>query len=320
MRRPRIRYYLNRPAARGLTKKARDVYEVLLACCKDDESGDLNFGVVRDRYLMSETGWSESSICRARRELAETGLVLVVASGLGRAHTAYKLVLTPVGCELEAYAERAAEMADQVVVGGAVRTSCETTQSGLPDNSESSGLTPPYARAPQSFRDHLPLPVPGQGPSGQAAGLRPTANPSPGSAGATTCPTAAIRGKPCASCRACGTNPRALRQAAAKAQGLTRVADFMRNATPPDQRLEVNHRNLPTARAIADEIAARAAAKRKTSSEGRSAPGHDDEGRPPPGSSSAGGESAVGAVDHPESEGDLMDVETQQLSQPDPPV
>jgi hypothetical protein len=242
------------------------MYEVLLACGKPDLSGELNFGTVRDAWIMQQTGYSESSVYRARKELVAAGLIVVAASGQGRAITTYTLVLEAIGVEVEMFEARAeklrAEVNGRPVEGSPAALSqvgSETALRGQPDDSEPSKTAPPTRAHPEFSPSASPQPLAGSGQGqGDEAPLRGSEEhmASGSAAAASPCPRAASRGEPCASCRACGTNPRALRERAAAERATRRVPDILASGTPPALRDAVYARGLAEARAA---LAARSA-------------------------------------------------------------
>lgn len=266
MRAGEVTSQLSRPAARGLSRPARAMFKELLICARSGTG--LPRWPIRDLWLQQRTGYSESSVYRARKELAGLGLIVVERTGEGRDMSSYRVILTPVGVEVEAYQARAQEMARAMTAGGDLNPDLEDVEGAAAgtlaavemkalgrqgEGSEPSPPTPPTHARPGSSGVLPPLPVPGQGPESNpdAAPLRGTEELSPGSfvAGATTCPKAASRGRPCSSCRACGTNPRALRKRAATERATQRVPDILATGTPPDRRAAVNERGAAAARA-----------------------------------------------------------------------
>jgi hypothetical protein len=220
---------------------------------------------VGDSRLMRDTGYSLSSVRRGRRQLVARGLLQVEEVGAGRSRSVYRLL------QLEAVA---APLAAAV---GAEN-----------EHAAGSGRTPPVVnlttptRARTLFFEGSPALTQhqGQGPNGDTE-VEPLrgAEPHIGPADAgrrPPCPRAVSRGAPCASCRACGTNPRALRAAQrrpAVSDELAR-ARVMNPLVNPEQ-LQRNARGAAAARAILNAQRARAAAR------ARAKPSAKKRGSPP---------------------------------------
>lgn len=262
MRKSEVDSYARRPAARGLSRPAAGVYRVLLICAKAD-SGELRFERIGDKRLADDTGYSKSSIKRARRELYETGLVVAEEVGHGRARSRYRLVLEAVGVEVElAEARQAALLAE--VAAGAGGQQQMTPVRGQGDPTPGSGRPHPTRAHPSPSGFSRPYPLPGQGPNSDEAPLRgPEEHLASGSAAAASgCPVATSRGKPCASCRACGTNPRALRRRLAAERTTARVSELF-ELPPPAERAERTARGTAL---VAAELAALAERREQAAS------------------------------------------------------
>lgn len=272
MRKGEVDWYLKREAARGLSRPARAVYRVLLVCARS-ESGTLRFERIGDQRFRDETGYGRTSVKAARKELIEAGLLEVLETGLGRDRSVYRVILAARQQELAIAAG-----AEGLSAGGSGPPPGDPLRVN-PRPSEGQILTHPTHARPSLSGSLGPYP-PGQGPStGEAAALRATASPppSPDGAGAIRCPVATSRGKPCASCRACGTNPRAQRRRLALQVGPS-TAELFAGAPPPEQRVEITQRGLQLARATLASTKA-----------GRSAPGSDQGGAPGKNPTGAGG-------------------------------
>lgn len=227
-----------------LSRPARRVLEVLGFLC-----GPKN-GIrwpVGDSRLVRETGYSLSSVRRGRRELVSRGLLEVEAVGLGRDRSRYRLL------QLEA-----------VQAPLAVAVGAENEHSGWSGRPHGVvRVTTPNARAPQLFQISPALTQEGKGPERDEEDALRATEPHIGPADAGTqprCPRAAARGMPCASCRACQTNPRSLR--AARRRPVASEVVLRNRALNPATNIEQRARNAEGAESARAALRSRLAGGR----------------------------------------------------------
>jgi DNA-binding transcriptional ArsR family regulator len=160
-------------APQGLTRSAQALYGTLARLARTRDSIARGYVEVGMSQLTKRTQYSERMLRYARAELADAGLIEVLRVGDGRKRSWYRV---DVSGPVQSLPPRAATNATQ---GG---TDCH----------------PQRARAGSSRLSSRTTPIPPE-PTALGAALD-----------ALKCPTARLRGRRCARCRACGTSPRVL--------------------------------------------------------------------------------------------------------------